>query len=75
VYLLEESSEIYVLDDDGAPTGDVIYLEACGVDGRLVIGAFGGFRITGGEGVYEGASGSGKVVNAYPGTYIGEIYR
>ena len=75
VYLFEESSEIYPLDDDGVPTGDVIYLEACGVDGRLVIGAFGEFRITGGEGAYEGASGGGKVVNGYPGTYVGQINR
>jgi len=74
VYLVEESSEIYVLGDDGQPTRDVIYLEACGVDFGIAVGAFGDFRITGGKGIYKRASGSGQVVNAYPGTYVGEIY-
>ncbi len=74
-YLVEESSEIYVLGDDGQRTGHVIYLEACGVQSHLGPGASGDFRITGGEGVYEGASGSGKMVRAYPGFYIGKIHR
>ena len=72
-YLFEESSVIYVLGEDGGPTGDVIYLEAHGADGPGILGANGGFRITGGEGVYEGACGNGGVQDVYPGTYIGVI--
>ncbi len=72
-YLFEESSVIYVLDDDGNPTGDVIYMEASGANGPWWIGANGGFEITGGEGIYEGASGNGGVQQVYPGTYIGVI--
>lgn len=72
-YLFEESSVIYVLDDDDQPTGDVIYMEAHGADGPGIRGANGGFRITGGEGIYEGASGNGGVQDVYPGTYIGVI--
>ena len=75
VYLVEESSEIHVFGDDGQPTGDVIYLEASGVDFGAAPGAFGDFHITGGKGIYQDASGSGKMVNTYPGTYVGTIFR
>jgi hypothetical protein len=53
----EDETTIYVLNGAGEPTGDVIYIEDTGTysTGRNE----GSYRIVGGEGLYEGASGAG----------------
>jgi hypothetical protein len=71
-WLFEDCTRIDVLDEDGVPTGDVIYMEGFGANPD--VGAQGAFKITGGAGLYEGARGNGSFFFRAPtGRYSGVI--
>jgi hypothetical protein len=64
----EDETTIYILNEKGKRTGDEIYIEGFGIsaDGRFVI--------TGGKGLYEGASGNGAFhFNVPVATFTGVI--
>jgi hypothetical protein len=74
-WLFNDSTRIDVLDPEGEPTGDVIYLESFGTN-PPGLGAQGSYEITGGEGSYEDASGKGSFFFRAPGaSYNGAIRR
>jgi hypothetical protein len=72
-FKFDGSTTIYALDDKGMPTGDEIYTTDSGTfaNGRNE----GSFRIIGGAGLYQDASGSGAFQFVAPTeTYTGVIH-
>jgi hypothetical protein len=73
----DATTTITVLGEEGEPTGDVIYTTGSGTfsTGTNNPRNDGSFRIIGGEGIYEGASGSGAFKFLAPTeTYTGVIH-